>query len=107
MAKFALAAVEQHIRYHHPGCPDFAVSFFSSEIAQRDWRDASLGQAVGITMQTCLRHDMTDYDSLLLHGMDRAEAMRRVQPRVNAMLKTWRRKRKTAKRSKSREPDNV
>ncbi|MVO95506.1 DUF2293 domain-containing protein [Rhizobium leguminosarum] len=107
MAKFPLDAIEQHIRHHHPGCPDFAISYFSSEIAQRDWRDAPLGKAVGITMQTFLRHEMTDYDTLLLHGMDRAEAMRRVQPRVDAMLKTWRRKPRTAKRNKQREADNV
>ncbi|MDW9830852.1 DUF2293 domain-containing protein [Sinorhizobium meliloti] len=94
MAKFPLAAIEQHIRHHHPGCPDFAVSYFASEIAGRDWRDAPLGQAVGITMQTYLRHEMTDYDTLLLHGMDRAEARKRVQPRITAMINSWRKKRK-------------
>ncbi|MBY5746149.1 DUF2293 domain-containing protein [Rhizobium leguminosarum] len=107
MAKFPLDAIEQHIRHHHPGCPDFAISYFSSEIAQRDWRDASLGQAVGITMQTFLRHEMTDYDTLLLLGVDRREARNRVQPRIDAMLKVWRKKPKAAKRKQARQVDNV
>ena len=107
MAKFPVAAIEQHIRHHHPGCPDFAVVFFAKEIASRDWKHARVGKAVGITMQTFLRHEMTDYDTLLLHGIDRVEAMRRVQPRVNAMLKSWRRKPRSATRKKSREANNV
>ncbi|MEQ1403593.1 DUF2293 domain-containing protein [Neorhizobium sp. Rsf11] len=107
MAKFPLAAIEQHIRYHHPGCPDFAVSYFSNEIAQKEWLDAPLGQAVGITMQSFLRHEMTDYDTLLLHGMERAEARRRVQPRIDAMLKIWRKKPKAHKGKKVGEVGNV
>ncbi|WP_113479812.1 DUF2293 domain-containing protein [Hyphomicrobiales bacterium] len=95
MAKFPVAAIEQHIRHHHPGCPDFAVSYFASEIAGRDWQDAPLGQAVGITMQTFLRHEMTDYDTLLLQGMEREKARGRVQPKVNAMLRSWRKKHKS------------
>lgn len=107
MSVYSIDATERHIRQNHPGCPDFAVTFFSKLVAERDWRDAPLGQAVGITMQTFLRHEMTDYDTLLLHGMDRAEAMRRVQPRVTAMLKTWRRKSRKAKRNRQQEACNV
>jgi len=94
MVKFRLSAIERHIRRHHPGCPDYAVTYFAQDIARRDWRDASLGQAVGITMQTFLRHEMTDYDTLLLHGIGRVEARRRVQPHVTSMLNTWSRNRK-------------
>ncbi|WP_421505408.1 DUF2293 domain-containing protein [Brucella pseudogrignonensis] len=35
---------------------------------------------------------MTEYETLLLHGVDRDEARRRVQPKVNAMLKVWARR---------------
>lgn len=98
MTKFSQAAVEQHIRHNHPGCPDFAVAFFAKEIASRSWKYAKLGQAVGITMQTFLRHEMTEYDTLLLHGMDREEARRRVQPRINAMLQVWKKKPGAVKR---------
>lgn len=94
MATFRYSTIERHIRRHHPGCPDFAVTHFAMDIAGRNWRNASLGQAVGITMQTFLRHEMTDYDTLLLHGVDRSEARRRVQPRVAAMLNSWSRSQK-------------
>ncbi|MCZ7864728.1 DUF2293 domain-containing protein [Agrobacterium salinitolerans] len=90
MTRFSAHAVEKHIRKKHPGCPDFAVAFFVGEIVGRDWHGASLGKVVGITMQTSLRHLMTDYDQMLLEGVDRLEARRRVQPRINLILGRWR-----------------
>ncbi|MBY2941404.1 DUF2293 domain-containing protein [Rhizobium ruizarguesonis] len=88
-ATFSEAKIENHIRHCHPGCPDFAVAFFVAEIAKKDWKGAKLGKAVGITMQNVLRHTMTDYDQLLLACVDREEARRRVQPKINAMIATW------------------
>ncbi len=92
MTRFNAEAVEKHIRKKHPGCPHFAVAFFVGEIVGRDWQGASLGKAVGIIMQTTLRHTMTDYDQMLLAGVDREEARRRVQPKVNAMISSWKRR---------------
>ncbi|MGR9150879.1 DUF2293 domain-containing protein [Rhizobium leguminosarum] len=92
MATFSEAKIENHIRHCHPGCPDFAVAFFVAEIAKKDWKGATIGKAVGITMQNVLRHTMTDYDRLLLEGVDRAEARRRVQPKISAMLVGWKRR---------------
>jgi len=89
MAKFKPEIIEKHIRRKHPGCPDFAVAFFVGEILKKDWKGASIGKAVGITMQTTLRHNMTDYDQMLLIGVDREEARRRVQPKINAMIARW------------------
>jgi hypothetical protein len=107
MTRFSQEIVEQHIRQHHPGCPEFAVTFFAKEISSRDWKSVSVGKAVGITIQNFLRHEMTDYDTLLLHGMDRGEARRRVQPRVNRMLKVWRKKPKAPRHKTVREDQNV
>lgn len=90
MTKFAVDDVRNHIKYHHPGCPEFAVDFFAAEVAGRTWGKCTIGKAVGIVIQTFVRHHMTDYDQLLLVGIDREEAKRRVQPRINAMLATWR-----------------
>ncbi|QLF69465.1 DUF2293 domain-containing protein [Peteryoungia desertarenae] len=92
MTKYRIDAVVKHIRKKHPGCPDFAVAWFAAEIASKNWTGATLGKAVGITMQTHLRHHHTDYDTLLLTGIDRVEARRRVQPRVNAIIDSWRRR---------------
>ncbi|MCQ1571734.1 DUF2293 domain-containing protein [Neorhizobium galegae] len=89
LVKFAAADVERHIRKKHPGCPDFAVAFFVSEIMKKEWTGLKLGRAVGIIMQTTLRHTMTDYDQMLLVGVDRNEALRRVQPKINAMIASW------------------
>ena len=92
MSTFPFEAIVEHLRRKHPGCPDFAIAYFSEEISRKDWKGASLGKAVGITMQNYLRHQMTDYETLLLTGMDREEARSRVQPRIDAMLKVWRKK---------------
>ncbi|WP_259671508.1 MULTISPECIES: DUF2293 domain-containing protein [unclassified Rhizobium] len=89
MARFSPETIEKHIKRGHPRCPEFAVRFFVKEVAQKDWKHATIGKAVGITMQNVLRHWMTDYDQLLLEGVDRAEARRRVQPRINAMIAAW------------------
>lgn len=86
---FSYSVVERHIRRSHPGCPDFAVAYMAQEISQRKWEGVSLGRAVGITMDGILRHRMTDYDTLLLTGMDRKEARKRVQPKVQALLEVW------------------
>jgi hypothetical protein len=92
MAKFSHQTIEKHLRRKHPACPDFAVAFFVAEIGKKDWKGASIGKAVGITMQNVLRHSMTDYDQMLLAGIDREEARRRVQPKINAMIATWKRR---------------
>jgi hypothetical protein len=92
VTRYSAEAAHRHISKKHPGCPDFAVAYFVSEIVGRDWKGASLGKAVGIIMQTTLRHTMTDYDQMLLVGIDRAEARRRVQPKINATLASWRKK---------------
>lgn len=95
MPRFSIRTIKRHLRRHHPSCPDFAVEYFANEIANRDWGRAPLRQAVGITLQTFLQHEMTDYDTLLLSGMDLDEARRCAQPRINKMIGSWRRKRKT------------
>ena len=89
MAKYSLDQVRSHIKEHHPGCPDFAVRYFAQEVSRRRWPGANLGQAVGITIQNVLRHELTDDDQLLLVGVERVEARRRVQSRVNEMINQW------------------
>ncbi|SIR19333.1 hypothetical protein SAMN05880582_107194 [Rhizobium sp. RU20A] len=101
MVRYSFEDVAQHLRKEHPGCPEFAVNYFATSISEREWRNASLGMAVGITLQTYLRHNLTEYETLLLTGVDREEALRRVQPRVAAMLKTWKRKKRKKRRSKA------
>ncbi|KQY25932.1 DUF2293 domain-containing protein [Rhizobium sp. Root483D2] len=89
MARFNIEDIKPHIRHCHPRCPEFAVEFFAAEVADREWKHCTIGKAVGISMQTYLRHNMTDYDQLLLEGVEHHEAKRRVQPRVNRMIALW------------------
>lgn len=89
MARFSREAIEKHIRRHHPGCPQFAVIYLAQRVADGDWQGLSPGAAVGIMMQSVLRHEMTDYDQLLMIGVERADARRRVQGKIDLMLAQW------------------
>ncbi|MGR9178455.1 DUF2293 domain-containing protein [Rhizobium leguminosarum] len=91
ISRYPVDLVCQHIRKEHPGCPDFAIDYIAEVIASREWKGAKLGMAVGIVMQTTLRHLMTEYETLLLHGVDRIAARRLVQPKIDAMLAVWNR----------------
>ena len=99
LSRYPFEIVCQHIRQKHPGCPDLAVEYIANEIAGREWKGAKLGMTVGIVMQTTLRHLMTEYDTLLLHGVERVTARRQVQPKIDAMLKVWEKPSKAANRA--------
>jgi len=43
-------------------------------------------------MQNHLRHEFTDYDQLLMVGVRRKDARRRVQPKVDAMIACWKKR---------------
>ncbi|EJL51629.1 hypothetical protein PMI09_04419 [Rhizobium sp. CF122] len=90
MPKYTVDKVSDHIRKHHPRCPEFAVNFFAAEVAKKKWRGASIGKAVGITMQNYLRHNMTRYEGLLLAGVSREDARRLVKPKIDRMIRSWR-----------------
>ncbi|MDX1221177.1 DUF2293 domain-containing protein [Sinorhizobium medicae] len=96
MATFDIERIRCHIRRKHPGCPDFAVNYIAAEVAKKTWKKATIGKAVGITMQNILRHEMTEYDSLLLSGEDRKTARKKAQSRINAILAIWSKQAKTA-----------
>jgi hypothetical protein len=83
--------VEYFIRQEYPGCPEFAVVRFASQICTepKNWRDATIADAVDHTIQNTLRHELTEYDQLLLVGVRRKEARRRVQAKINAMIASW------------------
>ncbi|MBN7807085.1 DUF2293 domain-containing protein [Agrobacterium rosae] len=83
--------VEYFIRREYPRCPEFAVVRLASQICSepKNWRGASIEVAVDATMQNVLRHGLTDYDQLMLEGVRRKEARSRVQPKIDAMIASW------------------
>jgi len=89
MTRYTKVAARTHIKSRHPGCPEFVVEHLAEKISEKEWRRATLGMAVGITMQNLLRHEMTDYDQLRLMGIDRKVARNRVQKKIHAMLSHW------------------
>lgn len=90
---FHLYEVEYFIRREYPGCPEFAVVRFAHQVCTepKNWRGVSLEDAVDHVMQNTLRHELTDYDQLLLVGVRRKDARLRVKPKIDAMILAWRR----------------
>ncbi|MDT4844436.1 hypothetical protein FQZ97_783950 [compost metagenome] len=91
---FNQGEVEDFIRREYPECPDFAVVYFATRICTvpKNWRGAPVATAVEVTMQNELRHQFTDYDQLMLVGIRRKEARRRVQPKIDAMIGAWKKR---------------
>ncbi|MBB2703122.1 MULTISPECIES: DUF2293 domain-containing protein [Rhizobium] len=105
ISRYPIDVVCQHIRKAHPGCPDFAVDYIAKVVASREWKGATLGNAVGIVMHNSLRHLMTEYETLLLHGVGRLTARKLVQPKINQMLAIWQKPKAENQIDKQPEPD--
>ncbi|MDM7981546.1 MAG: DUF2293 domain-containing protein [Rhizobium sp.] len=89
MTRYSIEETREHILLNHPGCPPLAVEYFAAAVADREWRDASLGKAVGITIHNILRHEMTDYDHLLRVGVGHEHARRRARARIQRVIALW------------------
>lgn len=90
-ARFTLERVLSHLDNKHPGLPSELRQRFGNEIADRLWQPpVSLGQAVGIVMSTYVRHEQTDYDTLMRrHKLTREEARQVVKAEHDGMLEAW------------------
>lgn len=90
-AQFTLERVLSHLDNKHPGLPPELRQRFGGEIADRLWQPpVSLGQAVGIVMSTYVRHEQTDYDSLMRkHNLTCDEARQVVKAEHDELLQSW------------------
>ena len=86
----------KRIREVFPGCPNRERSI--AELACRKYsgrvgRSAAAKQldedSVRLAVIAHVRHEETDYDALLGRGVDRYDARRRVQARIEQVLSDW------------------
>lgn len=89
--QFTLERVLSHLDNKHPGLPPELREGFGNEIADRLWQPpVSLGQAVDIVMSTYVRHERTDYDTLMRrHKLMRDEARQVVKAEHDGTLAAW------------------
>jgi hypothetical protein len=88
----------QRVRELFPRCPagvelgiaDHACRKYSGRVGRSAAAKALDGQAVLLAVAAHVRHAQTGYDALLAAGVERHEARRRVQLRVDAVLAEWR-----------------
>ncbi len=86
----------QRIREVFPDCPnrertiaEFACRKYSGRIGRSGAAKQLAEDAVRLAVIAHVRHVETDYDTLLGRGMDRYDARRRVQTRIEQVLADW------------------
>ena len=94
--RFTSGSVKRHIRRHHPSCPPWVEWELIKRVVERSWREATLGKAVGLSLQNFIRHEMTDYDLLLKTGRPRTEARAIVAEEIKDWMALWARPKEAA-----------
>ncbi|MFI6278955.1 DUF2293 domain-containing protein [Streptomyces sp. NPDC050988] len=92
------AAFAKEIRRLFPGCPDdraYAIAGHASVRGSGRVGRSAAGRAlsegaVTSAVRAAVRHTDTPYDQLLMSGVPRHEAQRRIAPTVETTLATWR-----------------
>ena len=82
-----------------PGCPPQRAAAIaghaglrgSGRVGRSAAGRALADEAVTLAVVASIRHEDTDYDTLLMAGVARAEARDRVRPAVDQVLEAWRR----------------
>jgi hypothetical protein len=88
-SKFKLAELKRHLHTHHPNCPEHVRHELYRLVRERRW-DVPIGQAIGITMQNLVRHQLTNYERLYdAGGMTKERARLTVKARVNEIIAGW------------------
>jgi hypothetical protein len=93
IARFAV-----RIRELYPGCPDGAEKViaehacrkYSGRVGRTAAAKALDEEAVRFAVTAHVRHQETNYDSLLVKGFERREAREEVQAKVSRVLEKWR-----------------
>ncbi|WP_367040742.1 DUF2293 domain-containing protein [Streptomyces sp. Je 1-332] len=91
------AAFAEEIRRLFPGCPDersLAIAEHASVRGSGRVGRSAAGRALSAVAVTAavvaaVRHAETPYDRLLMSGVPRGEARRRIAPAVEAVLRAW------------------
>ncbi|MGW1891874.1 DUF2293 domain-containing protein [Streptomyces sp. NPDC002004] len=92
------AAFAAEIRRLFPGCPAERAQAIAAHASVRGsgrvGRSAAgralTGTAVSAAVRAAVRHTETPYDELLMSGVPRLEARRRIAPAAEAVLRAWR-----------------
>jgi len=92
-----VARFARRIREVFPGCPgnreraiaEFACRKYSGRVGRTAAAKRLDEDAVGLAVIAHVRHVETEYDTLLGNGVDRHDARRRVQGRIEQVLAVW------------------
>jgi hypothetical protein len=91
------ARMAEVIKRLFPGCPAQRADAIARHAAQRGsgrvGRSAAAReldeQAITLAVVAAVRHEDTDYDTLLMSGVPRADARDQIRPAIDRVLSTW------------------
>ncbi|MBI2479654.1 MAG: DUF2293 domain-containing protein, partial [Planctomycetia bacterium] len=95
--KQLVADMTQVIREMYPGCPSEEAHAIAAHTAQRGsgrvgrsaaGREIS-PQAVSLAVAAWVRHQHTEYDTLLMHGVERFDARAQIAETARGVLARW------------------
>ena len=92
-----VAQFAEQIRSRYPGCPSgeaeeiaqHACEKYSGRVGRSTDARAFDVQAIELAVKARVRHQHTDYDRLLAHGCDRAEARAAIAHKVAEVMERW------------------
>lgn len=92
-----VAALTQAIVERYPSCPAEEARRIASHTAQRGsgrvGRSAAGraldSHAIDLAVIAWIRHQHTDYDTLLMRGTDRCDARQAIQPQIESVQSRW------------------
>jgi hypothetical protein len=88
--KFRRKSVRKHMDKHFPACPPLHREQIVISVAERTWKDANIGKAVGIVVTNYIRHRLTDYEVLMRrHRLTREEARIIEAETVKDIWRSW------------------
>lgn len=88
--KFGRRSDRKHLDKHFPACPPLHREQIVMTVAERTWKDATIGKAVGIVVTNYIRHRLTDYEVLMRrHRLTREEARIIEAEKVKDIWQSW------------------
>jgi hypothetical protein len=92
-----IAEFAERIRQLYPGCPageeeriaHFACEKYSGRVGRSAMAKRLDAEAVFLAVQAHVRHEHTNYDTLLMKSWDRGSARFEVQEKVDSVIQRW------------------
>ncbi len=83
--------VRAHVEKHMPNCPGIYRLAIIARVSRNPQRHKRLGRVVGSIATNYIRHELTDYETLMhVQGLSRSKARKVIRAEVGRIFSFWR-----------------